>query len=238
MKNFPIRLNKGFIIALVVSILFISCSSSPVEHLDFNVYVDGKPMEYGVSYSSPNGDGTFTISDFKVYISNVKLFSGNDEINVYSEDESYHLLKFQDDNHFSFSLNNAPQQVYEKISFSLGVDEEANTSINTPGDLDPTNQMAWNWTQGYKFLLLEGLYIPESSEFKIPIVFHIGFNENRADFEFPVSPGKNLDFNIEIGELFKNPNKIDFHTRPKVLFNEKHSAIIRENYENGFINIE
>jgi len=168
----------------------------------------------------------------------VKLISDNESEVNYIEEDSYHLLKFQEKNSFSFTLNNVSQVPYDRIQLSIGIDEEANTSINNPGDLDPTGQMAWNWTQGYKFLLLEGLYAPETSNYKVPLVFHIGFSENMVDLQFEFSSTNNLQFAIEIGELFKNPNIIDFHTLPKILFNQKHASIISQNYANAFITLD
>jgi len=117
------------------------------------------------------------------------------------------------------------------------VDEEANFSKGYPGDLDPTNQMAWNWTQGYKFLLFEGLYTPESSDQQVPLVFHIGFSENKKDLKFEFDSSNNIQFALEIDELFKNPVVIDFHTYPRILFNQAHASMISQNYANAFIRI-
>ena len=98
--------------------------------------------------------------------------------------------------------------------------------------------MAWNWTSGYKFLLFEGLYSPESSDNVIPIIFHIGFSENQKELEFDITSKDEIQFNIEITELFKNPNHIDFNKLPKVLFNKEHSALIASNYFNSFIKLK
>jgi len=237
MKNFRIHFPTRIIVAITVISLFIGCSSENVVTLTFDVYVGGEPLEFGKSYPSPNGDGSYSINDFKLYVSNVKLISRNGSDENYIEPDSYHLLKFQETNSFSFALNNVPNESYDKIQISIGVDEEANFSKGYPGDLDPTNQMAWNWTQGYKFLLLEGLYTPESSDQKVPLVFHIGFSENMKDFQFKLASSNNIQFVIEINELFKNPQVIDFHTYPRILFNPAHSSMISQNYANSFIRI-
>ena len=215
----------------------MGCSSENVVTLTFDVYVGGEPLEFGKSYPSPNGDGTYSIHDFKLYVCNVKLISSNGSDENYIEKDSYHLLKFQETNRFSFALNNVPNESYHKIRISIGVDEEGNFSKGYPGDLDPTNQMAWNWTQGYKFLLLEGLYTPESSDQQVPLIFHIGFSENMKDLQFELASSNNFQFAIEINELFKNPEVIDFHTYPRILFNPAHSSMISQNYANSFIRI-
>jgi len=238
MKNMQIHSsikNNSFIIILI---LLCSCTSEKNVTINFNTYVNGVELEYGKKYASPNGDGTFAIYDFKLYISNLQFISNENPENNYIEKDSYHLLMFQTKNSYSLILNNISLEPYDKIRISIGIDEEANLSIKNPGDLDPTNQMAWNWTSGYKFLLLEGLYSPESSENEIPIVFHIGFSENKKDLEFDLISKDEIQFVIEINELFKNPNNINFNELPRVLFNKEHSALIASNYLYSFIKLK
>lgn len=194
----------------------------------------GELLEFGTEYPSPNGDGTYIINDFKLYVSNIQLISDT-EIGNFVEPDSYHLLTFQDRNQFSFTLPNVPSGAYQKIRISIGMDESGNFSKGYPGDLDPTNQMAWNWTQGYKFLLFEGLYKPESTDDEIPLVYHVGFSENKKDLEFDINSNREIQFTIDIDQLFNNPQTIDFHAYPRILFNKEHSAMISENYANMFI---
>jgi len=227
-----------YIDCVIMLMLLCSCTSENTLTVNFNTYVNGEELEYGKKYASPNGDGTFAIYDFKLYVSNLQLISNANPETDYLEKESYHLLKFHTSNNYSFVLDNISLESYDKIGISIGIDEEANLSTKNPGDLDPTNQMAWNWTSGYKFLLFEGLYTPESSENDIPIVFHIGFSENNKDLVFDITSKDEIQFDIEITELFKNPNIIDFKELPKVLFNKEHSALIATNYFNSFIKLK
>ena len=238
MKNMQIHSPIKNINFIIILILLCSCTSEKNVNINFKTYVNGEELEYGKKYASPNGDGTFTIYDFKLYISNLQFISNENPENNYIEKDSYHLLKFQTNNSYSLILNNISLEPYDKIKISIGIDEEANLSIKNPGDLDPTNQMAWNWTSGYKFLLLEGLYSPESSENEIPIVFHIGFSENKKDLEFDLISKDEIQFVIEINELFKNPNNINFNELPRVLFNKEHSALIASNYLYSFIKLK
>jgi hypothetical protein len=238
MKNMQTPFPIKYIDCVIILILLCSCTSENTITVNFNTYVNGEELEYGKKYESPNGDGTFAIYDFKLYVSNLQLINSANPEKNYSEKESYHLLKFHTSNNYSFVLNNISLESYDKIGINIGIDEEANLSIKNPGDLDPTNQMAWNWTAGYKFLLFEGLYSPESSENNIPVVFHIGFSENKKDLVFDITSKDEIQFDIEIIELFKNPNNIDFNELPKVLFNKEHSALIASNYLNSFIKLK
>jgi hypothetical protein len=170
-----------------------------------------------------------------LYVSNIKLLETGKTDNIYIEKDSYHLLRFPDGQPFSFYLDQVPDFPFDRIQLTIGIDQEANSSIETPGDLDPTNQMAWNWTSGYKFLLLEGLYTPGDMGEVIPLVYHIGFSENARQVEFDLQSGREIRFNIEITDLFRSPHPIDFHITPKVLFNEEDAAIIAMNYGEEFL---
>ena len=212
-------------------------SCAPVEegtHISFEAYVDEEPLVFGKQYPSPNGDGTYMIIDFKFYVSNLKLLNNNDSTN-YLEEDSYHLVKFQKDHIYSLELNNINPASYNKMSLSVGIDEEANLGTLISGDLDPTNQMAWNWTAGYKFLLLEGKYMPETSDKIIPLIYHIGFSENRRDLTFDLDPSNDIRLRIDINELFQNPSIIDFNQNPEVLFNKADANTVAENYGKSFI---
>jgi hypothetical protein len=238
MKNMQIRFPIKNIKFIMILILLSSCSSEKNVTINFDAYVNGEELEYGKKYASPNGDGTFSINDFKLYVSNLQFISNENPDKNYIEKDSYHLLRFQAKNSYSFILNNISLEPYDKIKISIGIDEKSNLSINRRGDLDPTNQMAWNWTSGYKFLLFEGLYSPESSDNVIPIVFHIGFSVNKKDLEFDISTKEEIQFVIDINELFKTPNNIDFNKLPKVLFNKEHAALLASNYADSFIKLE
>jgi hypothetical protein len=234
-----IRIHSSIRGIFVISLLglFLGCISESSVTISFEVFVGGEPLEFGKNYRSPNGDGTYVINDFKLYVSNIKLISRNGTDGNFVEGDSYHLLKFQDLNQCSFTLQNVPTGKYQKIQISIGVDEEGNFSKGYSGDLDPTNQMAWNWTQGYKFLLFEGLYTPESIDQQIPLVYHVGFSENKKDLEFEIDSYSEVQFTIEIDELFNNPQLIDFHTYPRILFNRTHSSVLSQNYANSFIQV-
>jgi hypothetical protein len=237
MKN--IRIHSSIREIFIISILglVLGCTSESSITIYFEVFVEGEPLEFGKNYSSPNEDGTYVINDFKLYVSNIKLISRDGTNENFVEEDSYHLLMFQDLNQFSFTLKNVPKRKYDKIQISIGVDEDGNFSKGYPGDLDPTNQMAWNWTQGYKFLLFEGLYTPESIDQQIPLVYHVGFSENKKDLEFEIDSYSEVQFVIEIDELFNNPQLIDFHTYPRILFNKTHSSVLSQNYANSFIQV-
>jgi len=236
MKNIqaPLLTNFWPIIFIVIN---IGCKSETTVPLNFEIQIGGVPLEFGKSYPVPNDSGTYSISDFKLYLTNFQLLN-NESGKNYIEEDSYHLLRIQDSSQYSFVLNNVPDIPYHQIKLSIGIEEKANLSINNVGDLDPTNQMAWNWDVGYKFLLLEGLYSSKNSQKPIPLIFHVGYSENKRDYQFEISSLDNIKFIIEINELFRNPNNIDFNQISSILFNKEHSSMLSENYLNSFIRIK
>ncbi len=208
--------------------------------LSFTALVAGQPLRMdGTRYGNPGGQGEFEITDFKLYISNIAMRdSRNDDRFV--ESNSYHLLRFSAlDNTYQLTLNDVPAAAYDSIDFSIGVDPQANSRIDHVGDLDPNNQMAWNWNVGYKFLVLEGNLYPDDAQAAVPLVFHVGFSDNYKELSHRVDTGQldvstmseaELAFDIEITEIFKNPWQIDLNELPKIMFDPDDVSMVAQNY--------
>lgn len=162
----------------------VACSSDDETEVQsftfsFDVAVGNESMVFDSKKYQTPGNQIMTFERLKVYISNIQLrdFETGE---LYSENDSYHLISFDADQQTaSFTLAEVPAsfQVSE-IIFSIGVDPDANTSIDQMGDLDPTNGMAWDWNTGYKFLLLEGRYFSENEGIGEEIKMHIGTDKN------------------------------------------------------------
>lgn len=237
MRNFQILTTNTF---AFVFIIMIGCGSNEQDSemlmLQFEAKVNGEPLVLGTKqYTNPNGDGTFSIEDFKLYISNIVLYDSLN--NRFDEKNSYHLLRFNpQSNVFQFTVDSIALQRINKVSLAIGVDSVRNHNIDNSGDLDPNSQMAWNWSTGYKFLLLEGNYYKPGKDKPIPLVFHVGFMENYKWLDFKL--GQSIDlkkdsvmsFVIEINELFKTPNTIYFDSLSSVTFNKQNALKLGNNY--------
>jgi hypothetical protein len=158
--------------------------------------------------------------------------------------DGYYLIhKDQNYEDYQISLNEIPAGKYKYIQFALGVDPARNLSIDNVGDLDPNNQMAWNWNTGYKFLLFEGLFTDESDMEK-PLVFHIGADPNYQTYQFEleeplnINSGKNSSMVIsaDVAQLFKEPNTIDFNSTNTVKHSPEASQI-GANYGNNLFEV-
>lgn len=205
-----------------------------VQHL-----VDGQPLQEEKTYTSPAGD-SYTVQKFKFYLSNVKLVS-EDGRTVYTEPQSYHLISL--DGKSSFTLSDIPAARYTKLEFALGVDKAHNHSIDQHGDLDPSNDMVWDWDTGYKFLSLEGLYTGNTRSGGL--VFHIGEDDNYKVFTMNLpspldlrqNPNGRIQIITELNELFRNPHLIDFDELNTAMGGPNARKIV-DNYSQGFFRIE
>ncbi|MCC5944342.1 MAG: hypothetical protein JJT94_05360 [Bernardetiaceae bacterium] len=192
------------------------------------------------TYRNANGD-EFVIQKFKYYLSNWKLLRSDD--GEYLIPDSYKLVEVTRGAHlFEMIFEGIPEGEYEAVSFAIGIDPERNLSTDQIGDLDPNNEMAWDWNTGYKFLLFEGRTTAERPQ---GIVFHIGEDENYVPqyFEFDsklqIETGKQAKMQIicEAAELFRGTTLVDFAVLNDAMFGRP-AAQIRENYQDDMLRLK
>ena len=130
---------------------------------------------------------------------------------------------------------------YDKLIFSIGVDSVANKGLDQSNDLDPSNDMSWDWNTGYKFLLLEGRYSTLSK--KGGIVYHIGENKNYKTLQFNLVESVKIIneqqsaiiIKTDILGLFK-PNEVDLDVLNNAQFGAN-VTIIADNYSKSMFSI-
>lgn len=115
-------------------------------------------------YSTGKGQ-SFGLSLFGYYISKVKLTGPNgelyeDEMNVSANPDLvkgyYHVLE-SDISSQLINLEDVPEGIYNKISFTIGIDESGVQQGAAGGVLDPANgAWFWNWNAGYIGFAIEG----------------------------------------------------------------------------------
>ena len=100
--------------------------------------------------------------------------------------------------------------------------------------------MAWDWNTGYKFILFEGNFYPETVD-PAPLVYHVGSDANYRKLTFTIGqsgqealdlqPGavRNLNFEVDIAGLFETPHTVDFNAFPVVML-DPYSQKIADNY--------
>ncbi|WP_019297373.1 MULTISPECIES: MbnP family protein [unclassified Leisingera] len=240
MKPIHINVLLAFLLALTVWHAFRKTDPPASQlRLVFQAEANGQKLVFDqFHYKNPNGPGQFRVQNFRFYISNIKL-SGED--GTYLEPDSYHLVRFGAGNEsFAVELNNIPLRSYSGLSFSIGIDEQANASIEPRGDLDPNSQMAWNWEVGYKFVVFEGSLILDDAI--LPLVYHLGFDENRRDLQFSLPAEEQLsstsakNFKVDVMELFSGASAFNMAQTQSVKFDRQDARRLAENYA-GMISI-
>jgi hypothetical protein len=238
---------------------FLSCKKDPPavapppDHAPHSLQVDFKASEEGAPlvtaskvYYSPAGD-SFTVTKFTYYISSLKLI--REDGFEYAEPESYHLVRHVDGN-TGFSIAGIPAGNYNRITFTIGIDSLHNVSGAQSGDLDPANNMFWDWNTGYIFYKLEGNYFDKtapSAGMSPQFAIHIGGFSGDGNCirsttltlpsELLVRPGTHSRITIQaaVEEVFKTPRTISiadyYNSLPAGNEINRHIA---DNYSNMF----
>ena len=203
--------------------------------LRFEAVADGTPLVRNqFVYPNPGGEGQFGVRNFQFFISNVRLTS---EAGDYVESASYHLARFDnEDASFTISLKEVVPRDYRQIELSIGVDEAANHSLASVGELDPNGRMAWAWESGYKFVLFEGGL--QVNDLQIPLVYHVGFDENYTRMVFPEDSltgshrSAPLVFQVDMMALFRGTSTIDMKSLSNVKFDRADAKLLAANFAN------
>jgi hypothetical protein len=201
--------------------------------LRFDAVMGEQPLVFDAAiYPNPGGAGLFRVRDFQLYISGIELHG---QTGIYRVPDSYHLARFDNSSSsYRIELSHVPQDSYAAVTFSIGVDEAANGSIISMGDLDPNSRMAWNWEVGYKFVLFEGALI--DGDTLRPLVYHVGFNENRKTLRFELAEKFKPDsedallFTVDVMALFTGKNTIDMAALSNVKFDRDDASLLAGNY--------
>ena len=161
-KLLSVSVVSGLLLA-GAAVYFYQVSQPGTVRMRFDAVIGDRPLVFNdARYSNPGGAGRFRIRDFQFFISNIDLHG---ETGVYRVPDSYYLARFDNSSSsYQIDLANVPQDWYSAVTFSIGVDEVANGSIISVGDLDPNSRMAWNWEVGYKFILFEGSLVVDPAQ--------------------------------------------------------------------------
>jgi uncharacterized lipoprotein YehR (DUF1307 family) len=234
-----------YVLPLFLALSFTSCDETEETDkgtlsIQFENLLNGEPLKFeGTRYNRDQVD--FQIAVLKYYISNVKFLNEAGEI-LYTETDSYHLLEeTATRKDMTIELSELELQEVYSIEFSIGIDPEKNVSLDNTGDLDPSNEMAWNWDTGYKFLLMEG-EIFESDGARKGMVYHIGGNENYKTIEKEVNTKikagttTKVEIKAEVLSLFDAPHYININ-EVNVAMGGENASKIAENYANNFFSV-
>jgi hypothetical protein len=146
--------------------------------LEFDNVVGSADLELNTgNYTNGSGEA-FTISTLDYFISNIKLKTSDGKEYVVPKDESYFLVKEEDEDTHVIELENVPAGDYTSFTFTVGIDSLKSISpvsertgvLDTAGD---AAGMYWTWNSGYIFLKMEGTS-PVSTTVDQKIFYHVG----------------------------------------------------------------
>jgi hypothetical protein len=243
-------LRSTFLLLLILTTL-LGCrdrvAPGTTVKLQVNLLHDGAPLQLNTQrYRNANGE-EYTVSDFKMYLSNVKL-RNRATGEQYVQPASYHLVERGAGSHvYEIELAQVPANAYQELEFAIGVDPVRNKSTDQVGALDPTNTMAWDWNTGYKFVLLEGRFFPPAGAQR-GLVYHIGGDDNYRTVRLRLGEGQaaqlqaqggsthTIVLNAEVSAMFARPNAISFAQASTVMFGPV-AAQVADNYAQGMFSV-
>lgn len=153
-----------------IFLLFIFSFGYSQDEVFFSVSftANGEIISENNSHILYNSD-TITITNLKLYISNIRLLKKGEEI--WKDVEIAHLIDLK--KNIGFDLNRSSEIVYDEIRFDIGIDSLTNVSGAFSGALDPTKGMYWSWQSGYINFKLEGYKNNNSIKSNL-FKYHIG----------------------------------------------------------------
>jgi len=246
---------KKLAILLLAVLGFTACKDDMEEmraeiqvNFEFSHFLGEEELELnGKAYTLPSGEA-FTPSKFKYYISNI-TFENSQNGSTYTVADGYYLIDEAGKKEITIDV---PTASYDKLSYYVGIDQARNLSTDQVGDLDPSNDMVWNWKTGYKFLVLEGEWEYENSE-RRGLVMHIGNNDPESEINFKkfsfdlssegMSLGNkamvSLDIEAEINSLFTGDSDLIVHELESTsIMGGPLAIIVAKNYQKSLFSIK
>jgi hypothetical protein len=131
---------------------------------------DSVPLVLGQPYTNYFKE-QYTPTGFKFYVHNFQMINTDSGRVFKPANDKYYLVDFSDSTTTEIKISIAPY-VYNRISFTIGVDSAQNVSGAQTDALDPAKGMFWTWNTGYIMAKLEGTSpkSPQAGKFE----YHIG----------------------------------------------------------------
>jgi hypothetical protein len=178
-----------FVAALSVVALFGACKKDDVSEyaetgsltIEFDNQAGDESLIMGKNYVTAAGD-TVKFSTFDYIVSNFILIKEDGSEYVVPKNESYFIVRHDQEASHSITLNNIPGAAYKAVRYTIGVDSLMSTTPaeQRPTALDPitnANGMYWTWNSGYIFVKVEGIS-PQApvNEYTMErtVMYHVG----------------------------------------------------------------
>jgi len=178
-----------FLLHVLLSLSFFACSDDPNGEdsntkkgdllIEFRATYNTQPLFMNIGKYTNAFKDTLIVNTFNYYISNLVLESTNGQEYALPKDESYFLIRNDEQESRSLNLKNIPEADYTALRFTIGVDSLKSVAdiSEREGALDivDNSDMYWEWNAGYIFFKIEGSspQAPEKNGQKL-FRYHIG----------------------------------------------------------------
>ncbi|QHT67089.1 hypothetical protein GXP67_10730 [Rhodocytophaga rosea] len=248
-------LSRTVFILLFLPLSFTACKKDDQQMipgkvtLQFNPVVDGQDLVLDDQEFTNSAGNKYKVEKLKYYVSKLKLTRSDGSIVEFPD--GYFLIEETSlSNRREISLENVPAGNYSSFSFAIGVDSARNFSTEMVGDLNPNNDMAWNWVSGYKFFMLEGKFTTAANATDA-MVFHIGGNRSYrtiglstsstgglAAIQIKANSNTIIELNADINKLFNATTTIDLNTINAIMQPGEEADKIANNYATGMFTLK
>ena len=209
--------------------------------ITFKPTADADDLVFGNTYNNTWGE-PYTVSMFKFYICQVKLYNTDSGTSYDVNKDEYFLVNFADNSSTVLHLNAVPY-TYNRIGFVIGVDSIRNVSGAQTDALDPAKGMFWTWNSGYIMAKLEG-NSPASNQPNNKFEYHIGGFSGpdnvvkEVTLSFPLgqavtlqaNKSSNMTITANANAWFFNPNDVEISLSPVCTTPGPLATQIAENY--------
>jgi hypothetical protein len=253
------KLHRVNLPKLCIGLLFVtavfSCQKElhfdKVPEKDHNIILKFRPIatydtatiELGKTYTNYFKE-RYTPTAFKFYVHNIKMINTDSGTTFALANDKYYLVDFSDSTTTEIKIS-ILTDVYNRISFTIGVDSARNVSGAQTDALDPANGMFWTWNTGYIMAKLEGTS-PKSPQGKF--AFHIGGFSGANNViktvtllypyaqNVDMKPGKESKMFItcDANKWFFNPWDIKIADNPVIDAPGQLATQVAENYSTSF----
>lgn len=239
-----IKLPLVVVVLLVMTLVLVSFKSIKRKRgtvqITFTHSIEGGSLILDSAFYTNGLGQEFSVSKFRYYIGNIEL---NNSSGKNFKSSEYYLIDEETVLSKLINLKEIPIGAYDELSFIIGVDSIHNCNGAQSGALDPLNAMFWSWNTGYIYLKFEG----NSKACSTPqnfFEYHIGGyqypNNSARTVSIPLKPliiskdkTAKIDLKVDLGEVLKNPNPIDFAKTP-VVTGTKNAQLVADNYSRMF----
>jgi hypothetical protein len=241
---------KPLFALVFLSILLAACKKDdqPVNTgkvtLQFNPVIDGQNLVLDEQEFTNAAGNKYKVEKLKYYVSKLTFYNANGT--RFELPDGYYLIEDTGlSNRREINIDNMPAGNYTSFSFAIGIDSARNFSTEMVGELNPNNDMAWNWVSGYKFFLLEGKFTTTANATDA-VVLHIGGNRSYRTVTFSAAAAGGLqaigieanshtmiELEADVNKLFNATTVIDLNVINAVMQPGEEADKIADNYSSG-----